>query len=55
MSILLFFGISLMQEPEYERALATARKHNLEDLERKTKRAMNKGEQRQPPTIEDTD
>ncbi|GAA0255629.1 sodium:solute symporter family protein [Halobacterium noricense] len=55
MSILLFFGISLMQEPEYEKALATARKHNLEDLERKTKRAMNRGEQRQPPTIEDTD
>lgn len=40
LSILLFFGISLAQEPEYERVLETARKHNLEDLEERTLKAM---------------
>lgn len=41
-SIILFFGISFLQEPEYEQVLETARKHNLESLEERTLNAMEK-------------
>lgn len=40
LSIVLFFVISLLQEPEYENALRTARKHELTSLEERTLRAM---------------
>lgn len=40
LSIILFFAISLMQEPEYEQVLKTAQKHNLESLEKRTRNAM---------------
>lgn len=43
-SIVLFFAISLIQDPEYEKALETARKHNLESLEERTLNSMD-----QPP------
>lgn len=39
-SIILFFGISYIQEPNYEKVIETAQKHNLEDLEQKARRAM---------------
>lgn len=40
LSIILFFGISLIQEPEYEKVLETAQKHNLEKLEARTLERM---------------
>lgn len=40
LSIILFFVISFAQEPEYEKALETARKHNLKSLEKRTLRSM---------------
>lgn len=39
-SIILFFSISLVQEPEYKQVLETARKHNLKSLEKRTLNAM---------------
>lgn len=54
LSILLFFGISLAQEPEYEKVLAAAEKHDLSSLKQRTQQAM--GEQ--PPgdsIVPDTD
>lgn len=49
LSIILFFAISLYQEPEYEQVLETARKHNLESLEERTLNAMNEHDESARP------
>lgn len=40
LSFIAYFGISYLQEPEYQKVLETAQKHSLEDLEEKTRRYM---------------
>ncbi|MDL5363405.1 sodium:solute symporter [Halalkalicoccus sp. NIPERK01] len=52
LSIILFFAISFVQEPEYEEALETARKHNLESLEKRTLKAMD-DHQKKTRTVSD--
>ncbi|WP_458190075.1 sodium:solute symporter family protein [Haladaptatus sp. NG-WS-4] len=52
LSIILFFAISLAQEPEYEKVLETARKHNLESLEKRTRNAMDE-HRGEPGTVAD--
>lgn len=53
LSIILFFAISLMQDPEYEQVLETARKHNLESLEKRTLNAMDDREGESPSVADD--
>lgn len=42
LSIILFVGISYLQEPEYDRVIQSAQKHNLEELEQKAREAKNR-------------
>lgn len=51
LSIILFFAISFVQEPEYDQVLETARKHNLDSLEKRTLDAMDeRGDEPSPAT-----
>lgn len=40
LSIIIFISVSYLQDPEYEKVINTAQKHNLDDLEEKTRKAM---------------
>jgi SSS family transporter len=40
LSIILYFGISYSQEPEYERALEAAKKHDIDSLEAQSRQAL---------------
>lgn len=55
LSIILFFAISLMQEPEYEKALETARKHNLKSLEERTLNSMDRPPESSPGVVTEDD
>lgn len=45
LSIIAFIGVSYLQDPEYEKVINTAQKHNLDDLEEKTRKAMKEMEE----------